>query len=285
MKNLLIIGARNDTVTNRVQYAIFNGTETVSGASTTYHVTAFAVYNSSLLFGGIRSDALALDYEVTLNGTERYEKGFLAAARIDDRPIVDTETFLLISLERTLSDAVLSYENVTIITGRNVTIGSILNSTMSYVFREYKDADLDGDPEFLKEAAAIAVTRDSDTDGIKEWEAYSVHIHEVWDNNSDGNRELDHNFTMMGWKNDPDDDGNIDVERGLMTDIKEHDANSSGNVELREEGMVGFLKEDHDSDGVIDHEMYTGFWKKLTDTYDDGTEVTEGSGTWTNESP
>ncbi|MEA3558608.1 MAG: hypothetical protein U9R75_05075 [Candidatus Thermoplasmatota archaeon] len=285
MKNLLVIGARNNTVTNRVQYAIFNGTETISGASTTYHVTAFAVDNRSLLFGGVRSDTLALDYEITLNGTERYEKGFLAAARNDDRPIVDTETFLLISLERTFSGTVLNYENVTIIAGRNVTVRSSLNSTMGYVFREYRDADLDGNPEFLKEAVAISITRDNDTDGIKEWEAYSAFIHEIWDNNSDGDHELVQNFTMMGWKSDPNDDGNIDVERGLMRDIKDHDVNSNGTVELREEGIVGFVKNDNDSDGVIDHEKYMGFWKKITDTYDDGTEVTEESGTWTNESP
>lgn len=284
-ENLVIIAARNNTVTGRLQYAIFNVTESMEGSSTVHHITAFAVDNRTLLLGGVRSDALALDYDVTIDGSSRTESGFLAASRNDDRPVLDTESFLLISIDRKIDDTVTTYENITVISRINNTRKGSLNSTMGYIFREYMDQDSDGNPELLKEALAISISRDADSDGTKEWESYAVTMKELRDNDSDGNLELNHTFTMMGIKTDPDDDGNTDVERGLMVDVKKHDTNSNGFLELIEEGMVGFVKTDDDSDGLIDHEKYMGFWKQITDTFDDGTEVTESSGTWTNETP
>jgi hypothetical protein len=281
-RNILAIAANNNSVTGRLQYVIFNGTETRNTTATSYHVTAFAVDNRTLLFKGKRSDFVALDYTVTLENGKRTDKGVLAAARIDAYPRTEIQTYMWISLERVNASGTVLLENVTIVAGRNTTTGSSLNSTMGLVVRVFKDDDGDGDPEYLKEAAAITISTDRNSDGFKEWEAFAARSTELHDNDSDGNVDLNMTFTVLGWKGDPDSDGNIDTERTLMHHIKKTDANSNGFFELQEEALVGTLKEDSDSDGDLDNEKSVGRWKKVTDTYDDGTEINEQSGTWTN---
>jgi hypothetical protein len=283
-KNLMIVAANNNTVTGRLQYVIFNGTETTSSSGTTYRVTAFAVDNSTLLFGGKRSDFAALDYTVTMNDTHRSDLGALAVARMEDWPNKDTESYMWIHVDRKAVSGVVALENVTIVAGHNVTKGSSLNSTMGLIVRNYVDDDMDGYPEYLKEAVVLVIVKDSNSDRIKEWEGYAAFSKELWDLDSDGNIDRNFTFFIMGFKDDPNGDGSIETERSLMISVNRTDANSNGFFELEEEAWVGSLKQDNDSDGVEDHHRTVGKWIKRTDTYDDGTEINEQSGTWTDES-
>lgn len=281
-KNLLIIAGRNNTVTGKLQYVILNGSETIFENSTVHKLTAFAVENSTLLFGGTRSDAVALDYTVTISGEQTTERGFLAAARTDTRDSRLDESFFLISMDRTEVSEILVNENSTIIAGKNVTTDG-LNSTMAFANKIYIDSDSDGNPEYVKESWAVGRTEDRDIDGNPEKEAYAVHWTEIKDQDDDGNPEWNQTFSMLGWKTDSNDDGNIDIERGLMSNVTAYDSNSNGFVELKETGIVGFEKKDTDSDGMIDKENYLGAWEKVTDVYDDGTEINTQSGTWSHQ--
>jgi hypothetical protein len=284
IKNLMIVAANNNTVTGRLQYVIFNGTETKTSAATTYRITAFAVDNRTLLFGGKRSDFAALDYTVTINDTHRSDLGALAVARMEDWPNRDTESYMWIHVDKKMISGATTMENVTIVAGHNVTKGSSLNSTTGLIVRNYLDDDMDGNPEYLKEAVALVIVKDTNSDGIKEAEAYAAFSKELWDSNSDGNIDRNFTFFIMGFKNDPNGDGNIEVDRSLMISINRTDANSNGFYEIEEEAWVGSLKKDDDSDGTEDHHRTVGKWIKRTDTYDDGTEINEQSGTWTDES-
>jgi len=281
-KELVALAGRNNSVTGRVQYAVLNASEKVVGTQKQTHVTAFAVENSTLLFGGIRSDAVAIDVTVIEDGSTRAEKGFLAAARTDVRPSRKDESFVLISVERESVSNVTTSEEVLILAGHNAT-ASGLNSTMALATRSYTDADGDGNAEYLRTSWAVGRSEDWDMDGTVEAEAYIVHWDEIKDQNDDGNPEWNQSFTMMGWKSNPDDDDDVDVERGLMTNVTAYDTNSNGYVELKETGMVGFQKTDSDSDGNIDKEEYIGAWEKVTDVNDDGTEINTQSGTWAHE--
>lgn len=281
-RNLVIIAAKDNKVTGRLQYVILNGSETVTNTSTTYKLTAFAVENSTLLFGGTRSDAVALDYKAVVSGNQRDETGFLAAARTDFRKSRTEESFLLISVDRTEISDVLARENSTILAGKNVTTDG-LNSTMAFANKIYTDADVDGNPEYLRESWAIGRTVDLDMDDNPDREAYAVHWTEIRDADDDGNPEWNQTFSMLGWKKDSDDDGNVDVERGLMSNVTAYDENSNGYFELKETGIVGFLKTDDDSNGTFDSESYLGAWEKVTDVHDDGTEINTQSGTWAHE--
>ncbi|MGA1792924.1 MAG: hypothetical protein ACMUHM_03145 [Thermoplasmatota archaeon] len=283
-KNLVIVAAHNNTLTGRLQYVIFNGTETKDAAGTTYRVTAFAVDNRTLLLGGKRSDFAAVDYTVTIGTTQRTDKGTLAVARIEDRPNRDTESYMWINVDRKAVNGSLEYENITIVAGHNVTAGSSLNSTTGLVVRVFQDSDRDGNPEYLKEAVALVIAKDTNSDGVKEWEGYAAHSKELWDSDSDGNIERNFTFFVMGFKDDPDGDGNINTDRSLMISINRTDANSNGFFELEEEAYVGSLKKDDDSDGTLDAQRTVGKWVKRTDVNDDGTEINEQSGTWTDES-
>jgi hypothetical protein len=281
-KNLMIIAARNNTVTGRLQYVILNGTETVTGDSTIQKLTAFAVENSTLLFGGTRSDAVALDYETVISGDQKDETGFLAAARTEERNTRLEESFLLISVDRTEIDNILKEENSTVLAGHNVTTSG-LNATMAFANRIYQDTDLDSNPEYLRDSWAVSRQEDHDIDGNLDRESYAVHWIEIRDSDDDGNPEWNQTFSMLGWKVDKDDDGNIDIERGLMRNVTGYDDNSNGFVELKETGTVGFEKTDSDSDGIVDKEKYLGAWEKVTDVNDDGTEINTQTGTWTHE--
>ena len=281
-KNLLIIAGKNNTVTGKVQYVIFNGTETTTATTTSYKVTAFAVENSTLLLGGQRSDMVAIDHQVDVTGNQKDEKGFLAAARNDRRPNRIEESFLLISVDRTEISGVLLNENSTVLAGKNVTTDG-LDSIMGFANRIYIDNDADGNPEYVKVSWAVGRSEDLDNDGIVDREGYIVSWNEIKDNDDDGNPEWNQTFVMMGWKLDDNDDGNIDLERGLVTNITVYDNNSNGTVELKETGIVGFEKADNDSDGTMDSERYMGAWEKVEDVHDDGTEINKQSGTWAHE--
>ncbi len=281
-KELLIIVGTNNTVTDKVQYVIFNGTETTTATTTSYRVTAFAVENSTLLLGGKRSDAVAIDYQVDVTGNRTDEKGFLAAARNDNRPNRIEESFLLISVDRTEISGVLLNEDSTVLAGKNVTTDG-LDSIMGFTNKVYIDNDADGNPEYVKISWAVGRSEDLDNDGIVDREGYIVSWNEIKDNDDDGNPEWNQTFVMMGWKLDDNDDGNIDLERGLMTNVTAYDTNSNGTVEFKETGTVGFEKADQDSDGTIDSERYMGAWEKVTDVHDDGTEINKQSGTWAHE--
>lgn len=281
-KNLLIIAGKNNSLTNKVQYVIFNGTETVTDTTTAYHITAFAVENSTLLFGGQRSDVVAIDYQVDVSGNQKDEKGFLAAGKTDNRTNRLEESFLLISVDKTTVSGVLMTEDLTVLAGKNVTTDS-LNSTMAFANKVYTDADTDGNPEYVKEAWAVGSSYDKDMDGNKDREAYIVHWNEKRDSDDDGNPEWNQTFNMAGWKVDNDDDGTFDSERGLMTNTTSYDNNSNGFVELKETGIVGFEKIDDDSDGTLEVERYAGAWEKVTDVNDDGTEINKEAGTWAHE--
>ncbi|MFW3145685.1 MAG: hypothetical protein ACMUIE_02605 [Thermoplasmatota archaeon] len=102
---------------------------------------------------------------------------------------------------------------------------------------------------------------------------------------TDGIGEMNRTLVMIGWRWGPVGDRDIDTEHGEVIDIKAQDCNSKGFVELKEESKMGFIREDGDTDGVIDHEKYAGLRKKVTDVLDDGTEINEESGTWTNKAP
>ncbi|MCK5772754.1 MAG: hypothetical protein KAH57_03110, partial [Thermoplasmata archaeon] len=100
-KELLIMAGRNDTVKERVQYVIFNGTK-----GEDVHVTAFAVENSTI--GGVRrSDIVA--YDVVFDGEDA--AGTLAVGRTDRSNGSLEESFGLVSFERDLEDGVAVYEN------------------------------------------------------------------------------------------------------------------------------------------------------------------------------
>ena len=281
-RNLVLIAGRNNTVTGRVQYGILNLTASSQGNTTTIRVTGFALENATLLLGGTRSDAVAVDYTVVIEGTSRTESGFLAASRTDMRPKTTEESVIFLSMDRSSSSNVTISENVTVFARVNVT-GTGLTSTSALAMRNYADADADGNAEYLKEAWVVGRSEDLDNDGIVDREGYAVHWTEVVDEDSDGNPERINNFTMMGWKHDTDDDGNVDIERGLMVNVTWYDENSNATFELKETGILGFEKKDTDSDGVFDSEKYAGAWEKIIDVHDDGTEINKQSGTWTHE--
>jgi len=282
-RDLLVIAGRNDTVTGRLQYVILNATEESSMEGSRCRVTAFGVNNSTLPSGKERSDAVAVDYDVRISGSRKEENGFLAAARTEKGNGSLEESFILISVNRTGVSSIPEKEDSTVLIGRNVTNGG-LNSTVAFASRMYRDADRDGNPEYLRESWAVGRSEDHDRDGVKELEGYIVHWNELRDLDDDTNPEWNQTFTMMGWKRDTNDDSNIDVERGVMVNRTAYDENSNGTVELMETGIIGFEKTDTDSDGTIDSESYIGFWEKVTDVHDDGTEINRESGTWSHRS-
>jgi hypothetical protein len=219
---------------------------------------------------------------MVISKDRRNEVCSLAAARTDKRTSRLDESFLLISVNRTYVSEVITDENSTILAGNNLTSGGH-NSTMAFATRIFKDHDADGNPEYDKEAWAVSRAVDLDMDGNLDRETYAVHWIEIMDSDDDGNPESNQTFSMLGWKTDGDDDGNVDIERGLMSNVTAHDDNSNGFAELKETGIIGFEKTDEDSDGTLDSEKYLGAWEKVTDIYDDGTEINTQSGTWSHQ--
>lgn len=275
-KRVLLVAAENNTVTEKVYFAVFNATRKTTQAGVELEVRTFAVENRTRLGGVHEENAVAVEI---LKTPAHLNVGVAAGKKVLGGPN-PTEEFLLLSVNRTYSSGTLTSENSTLIVGRTLMASGEKNVTVGISQKRLNDPDGDGNPETVVMSLGIGRGVDKNGDGINETTGYFLSQTELSDSDSDGNPEVNHTFIIMGWKYDSDSDGYPEKEVGLLINSTGYDNNSNGNVELLKVQKIGMLKEDHDSDGTVDHEKYHVFVREVRDVNDDGTQIEES--TWEN---